>query len=90
MVETSVKNLILSVSVRDRSGILFEGEAEAVSSVNEKGPFDILPLHANFISIISRTLALHIKSNVRKEIPIQKGVLIVRENRVEVYLGILH
>lgn len=86
----TTENIILFVIVRDREGVLFEGEAEAVSSVNAAGPFDILPLHANFISIISQTLTLHVRGGVTRELPIRTGVLIVRENKVEVYIGILH
>lgn len=84
------KDLILSVLVRDRSGVLFEGKAEAVSSVNDKGPFDVLPLHTNFISLITESLTIHIKEAVAREMEIPGGVLIVKENKVEVYLGILH
>lgn len=84
------RDLILSVLVRDRSGIVFEGQAEAVSSVNDKGPFDVLPLHANFISLIRQSLTISIQGEVRRELEIPGGVLTVKENKVEVYLGILH
>lgn len=84
------RDLFLSVSVRDRSGILYEGRAEAVSSVNDKGPFDVLPLHENFISLIKQSLTISVSKEVRREIEIPAGVLTVKENKVEVYLGILH
>jgi len=32
--------------------VFFEGEAESVSSENQLGKFDVLPQHANFISLI--------------------------------------
>lgn len=83
-------DLVLYVTVRDRAGALFEGEAEAVSSHNDKGPFDILPLHTNFISIIHKGVALHLKDKVVKDLSFETGVLKVAENKVEVYLGILH
>lgn len=83
-------DLILRVTVRDRAGALFEGEAEAVSSHNDKGPFDILPLHTNFISIIHKGVTLHLKDKVVKDLSFETGVLKVAENKVEVYLGILH
>ncbi|MBI2122192.1 MAG: hypothetical protein HYT98_03650 [Candidatus Sungbacteria bacterium] len=82
-------NLNLSVTVRDREGILFQGNAEAVSSFNEKGPFDVLPLHANFISLIRNSVVLKIPGSPLKEIPLNSGVLKVKENKVEVYAGIL-
>lgn len=82
-------DLTLRVTVRDRAGALFEGEAEAVSSHNDKGPFDILPLHTNFISIIHKGVVLHLKDKVVKDLSFETGVLKVAENKVEVYLGIL-
>lgn len=82
-------NTSLSVIVRDREGILFQGNAEAVSSFNEKGPFDVLPLHANFISLIRNSVTLKISNSAPKEIALNSGVLKVKENKVEVYVGIL-
>ena len=81
--------LVLRVAVRDRAGVLFDGVAEALSSYNTKGPFDVLPLHTNFISLISRSVTLHLGERLKKEIPVASGVLVVRENNVEVYLGVL-
>ncbi|KKU06271.1 MAG: ATP synthase F1, epsilon subunit [Parcubacteria group bacterium GW2011_GWA2_45_30] len=79
----------LSVTVRDREGVLFQGETEAVSSFNAKGPFDVLPLHANFISLIRNSVTLKIPSSSPKEIMLNSGVIKVKENKVEVYVGIL-
>lgn len=79
----------IPVIVRDRNGILYEGKADAVSSLNERGEFDVLPLHANFISLIRSKLTITQKGNTIKEIALGAGVLAVRENGVEVYIGIL-
>lgn len=76
--------------VRDRAGLLFEGEVDAVSSYNDKGPFDVLPLHTNFISLIQKSVTLHQSERLSQELQIGSGVLMVREGRAEVYLGILH
>lgn len=87
--ETNKSITHLSVTVRDREGALFQGEVEAVSSFNEKGPFDVLPLHANFISLIRNSVMLKIPNFAPKEITLNSGVLKVKENKVEVYVGIL-
>jgi len=42
----------LSVRVLSPEGVIWEGRAQAVSSVNSQGPFDLLPDHAHFISLI--------------------------------------
>ena len=83
-------NLTLVLIVRDRAGVIFEGEVDAVSSYNESGPFDVLPLHTNFISLIQKMLSIHRKEKVLQRVRVGSGVLSVHENKVEVYLGILH
>lgn len=42
----------LSVRIISPKGLIFEGRAYSVSSKNSSGNFDILPLHANFITFI--------------------------------------
>ena len=80
----------LHAVVRDRSATLFEGEITGLSSHNEKGLFDILPRHANFISLIDGAVVLHHMDKRDTTIPVESGVLRVRENSVAVYIGFLH
>jgi len=42
---------LIKVKVRDTNDVVFEGEVERISSYNEVGPFDIYPMHANFIPL---------------------------------------
>ncbi len=79
----------LVTTIRDRAGVVFEGPVEALSSYNDTGPFDVLSLHANFISIIHNAVVLHLKGNVEQTISLETGVMRVHENKVEVYLGII-
>lgn len=78
----------LKVIVRERASLFFEGECMAVSSINDIGPFDILVDHANFIAIIKEKLTLHFSKDSRKDFDITGGIIRVKENIVEVYLGI--
>ena len=84
-----VKNEKLLVIVRDRNTLIFQGQVEAVSSFNDMGPFDVLPRHANFISLIKQAIILHLMDKTEKRIEVTSGVMKVRENNLEVYLGIL-
>lgn len=79
----------LTIIVRDRSGIVFEGEADSLSSINERGPFDVLPMHANFLSLIHTQLTLRSTGTVVKDLPITSGLVKVAGNAVEVYLGVV-
>lgn len=78
----------LNVMIRSSDKILFDGEAKTVSSVNDTGPFDILPFHANFISIIKSKISVKLNNGSRQDFPIDGGVMQVHENKVEVFLGI--
>ncbi len=76
----------LNVSVRNPEEVLFQGEASSVTTYNEKGLFDVLPIHENFISIIKDKVIVRGKAGER-EFPVNKGVIKVEENAVDVFLG---
>lgn len=78
----------LQISVKSPQQVHFEGWATAITSVNKKGKFDVLGYHANFITIITQFLTIHLENNVKKNIPIQQGVLKVSKNTVRIFLGI--
>ena len=78
----------LHVEVRSRQGLMFEGELFAVSSFNQAGPFDVLPGHTNFISMIKDKLILRRHDGRVEEINVQDGVIMVEGDKVEVFLGI--
>lgn len=80
------KNLILHV--RNPERIVFEGEVEALSSINDKGPFDVLGNHGNFISIVKDRLIIYHKGGKKEDMKIEKGVLKVVANDVHVFLGL--
>lgn len=79
---------LLAVTVRDRKGVVWEGEAVVVTGRNVAGSFDILPQHSNFISIISKKLVIKTADRKMREFNVESGVLQVRENKVVVYLGV--
>lgn len=66
----------------------FEGEAEAVSSQNQLGKFDILPSHTNFITFIFKDLTIHLTNKEKISFQFERGVLEVSENKVNIFLGL--
>ncbi len=80
------KDRSIYVVIKNKDGVLFEGEAAALTSINERGIFDILPLHENFISVIKDFIRI-IKFNGQEELKITQGVLKAIENKVNVYVG---
>ncbi len=79
---------VLHVFIRNREKILFDEDVQSISSRNEKGIFDILPLHSNFISLVEQRLILQRMDGTKNEIQLSNGILRVIENRVEVYIGV--
>ncbi len=80
-------NQLLQVTVRERKGIVYAGSAEAVSGINDVGPFDVLPEHANFVSVITKELILHLDRRAQ-HVPFERGIMRVHANTIEVYVGI--
>lgn len=79
---------LLNVLIQNPESVIFSGRALAVSSVNQKGAFDILPMHANFICMIKDSITIYMSREKITKIPLEKGILKVFENDVSVFLGI--
>lgn len=78
----------LYLIVRNREGIVFEGEVKSLTAKNRRGKFDVLPLHGNFISLFQETLVIGKADGSTQEVTVGEGVLRVVRNRVEVLLGV--
>lgn len=66
----------------------FDGEGESISAVNATGPFDILPQHHRFMTLLS-PCELVIRTQKRQEkIRISGGLMHVKSDQVTVFLDI--
>ena len=66
----------------------FDENAYSISGLNNTGPFDILPRHHNFITLLNPSvLEVHIPGSV-KRIRISKGVMHVKADQVVVFLDV--
>lgn len=86
--EDLLKRDKLYVTIKSPDKTVFSGEAVAVSSVNDVGPFDVLPRHENFISILAKKVVIFQEKNNKQELTIEKGIIKARQNRVQIFLGI--
>jgi len=77
----------ITVIIRNREKILYNGTPFAVTSINEKGIFDILPLHENFISTIKDKVIIHQTPKENQEIQIQNGIVRVYKDKVYIYIN---
>lgn len=79
---------ILDVNIRNRKISYFEGRGGSVTSLNDRGEFDILPQHANFISLIRNYIILNKGTKGEQKFVIGTGVVRVKENKVDVFLDV--
>jgi F0F1-type ATP synthase epsilon subunit len=78
----------LNLSIRNREEVIFQGKVTSFSSHNEKGKFDVLPKHANFISLLNRYVVYKTVDGQENSMPITNGIIKVTNNEVRVYLGV--
>jgi len=78
----------ISVKIINTEDVIFEGLVDRISSFNEMGAFDVYPMHANFISIIGKKLALYNKHEMIKELEFEQAVMKVKKDIVYIFLGI--
>ena len=81
--------LSIQVKVYAPFKIYFDGPAVSVSAVNATGPFDILPRHKNFISLLKPgPLVVRRLKQASFEMHIDRGVIHVRADKVSVFLDV--
>ena len=59
-------NQLLDVTIVSPYEVLFADKALSVSSKNSAGPFDVLPQHANLVTIIENSPIIIQKENKQK------------------------
>ena len=67
----------------------YDGTAFSISAVNATGPFDILPRHHNFISLLSACeLVIRSVAGGEQKIVISGGIMHVKADQVIVFLDV--
>lgn len=82
-------NQTLQVRIITPQQLLLDTTATSVSSKNLQGPFDILPLHANFITLIENS-PIVVRSARQKTLTFNfhLSIILVKENKVDIYTNI--
>ena len=82
-------NQVLKVRIVSPKETIFQGDVLSISSTNSKGPFDILPLHANFITLIENKpikISTADKKNISYTFPL--AIVYARTDAVDIYTDI--
>lgn len=82
------KKLIMHVKIYGSFNIYVDEEAYSVSAVNLSGPFDVLPRHRNFITILEPCEIAVCTPYETKRIRIDNGVMHVHADKVTVFLDV--
>ncbi len=77
----------LTVVVRNKDKVLYSGQAYAVTSINDRGIFDILPQHENFITLIKEKVIIHPTAKENREIQIENGIARIHKDKVYIYVN---
>lgn len=68
--------------------VYFDKDGESISAINETGPFDILPRHHNFMTLLN-PCDLIVRVNGREQrISISSGIMHVKADQVIVFLDV--
>jgi hypothetical protein len=66
----------------------FDGRANSFSAVNDTGPFDILPGHRNFMTLVSPCELVIRSDKGEDKIKIARAVMHVKANDIVVFLDV--
>ena len=67
----------------------FDGKAASVSATNDTGPFDVLPQHHRFMTILNTgEVIVRAEDGKQQRYKIDRGIMHVRDNQVTVFLDV--
>jgi len=83
------KAINMRVKVYAPFKIYFDGLAKSMTATNRVGPFDVLPQHHNFISLLeSGNIIIRMEGKADFKMHINRGIMHVKANIVRVFLDI--
>jgi F-type H+-transporting ATPase subunit epsilon len=84
----TTKSTSLKLKIFNPFKTFYEGQCQSISAVNDTGPFDILPGHHNFISLIKAGKITVRDSQGEQTFDVSKGVMHVQKDAVTVFLDV--
>lgn len=66
----------------------YDGIADSISAVNQTGPFDILPRHHNFMTLLNPGDVIVRSEKGEDKVTINRGIMHVKADRVIVFLDV--
>lgn len=88
MAASNTKEKRLFLRVYTRRGTVFDGEVVSITSFNDTGKFDVLREHTHFISIVKDRIIVRQVNGPEQQIPVGDAIMRVKDENVEVFLGV--
>jgi F0F1-type ATP synthase epsilon subunit len=82
------KELALRIKVYSPFKVYYDGEANSISAENDTGPFDILPRHHRFMTLLNPCDIVIRTKEKEQHIRITRGIMHVRQDQVTVFLDV--
>lgn len=82
------KTNTLHVKVHSPFKTYYDDYAESISAENNTGPFDVLPKHHNFITLLNTCDLVIRKAENEQHIRITRGIMHVKADSVNVFLDV--
>jgi F0F1-type ATP synthase epsilon subunit len=80
----------LKVRITRATQLLWEGEAKSITSKNTDGPFDVLAMHANFVTLIrGEPIKVNQIDGTEVTHSFKYAVMYVQGNNVKIYADFL-
>lgn len=85
---TTTGNEDMHVKVYAPFKVYFDGRATSISAVNETGPFDVLPKHHNFMTLLSAGAIVVRTPSGEESVKITRGIMHVKADEIIVFLDV--
>lgn len=83
-----VPNGMMHIKVYAPFKTYYDDLGTSISATNDTGPFDILPQHHNFMTLLSNGEITVRSQDSEKKIEITRGIMHVKADRVIVFLDV--
>lgn len=78
----------LHIKIHSPFKTYFDDDASSISAVNDTGPFDVLPSHHRFMTILNEGEVTVRGSGGELRYKIDRGIMHVRDDHVTVFLDV--
>jgi len=86
---TNTAKTVMHVKVHAPFKTYFDGDANSISAINRTGPFDVLPHHKNFMTLlIPCNIVVRVDGKPNFTLPIQRGIMHVKADQTTVFLDV--